>query len=239
MAVPMRALHADDEDDNPEHFAISATEGSTISMTIVAALEAAIPNIVDKQTVTVHILSATSRESSYMLLFEDLLHLLPRLEHIHVVLCGPNVFGPISQPLGEVGQDMEMDCCPECTSMGRRRSMAFFKGPYHEYAHKAAFKKPDLAVLFNSGKSQEAVETWAPTTRFLVDSAITTAYTTYTEREAMEEAAELEVLNARFIIRPEVNKWRGLVPWPELMEGEEHSSWYQNYYWYIFQGKQD
>ncbi|KXT06334.1 hypothetical protein AC578_9166 [Pseudocercospora eumusae] len=238
MTVPMRALQADD-DDNPEYFAISATEGSTISMTIVAALEAAIPNIVDKQAITLHILGATSRESSYMLLLEDLLHLLPRLKHIHVVLCGPNAFGPISQPPREIGQDLEMYCCPECTGKGRRRSMAFFKGFYHEYARKStSFKKPDLAVLFNSGRSQDAVESWAPTTRYLVDSGINTVCTTYTEREAMEEVAELENLHAMFVLRPEVNKWRGLVPWPELMEGKEHSAWYQNYYWYIFRGKE-
>ena len=115
--------------------------------------------------------------------------------------------------------------------------MAFYKGVYHEYVNTPAFSKPDMAVLFNSGRTQEAIESWAPTTQYLIESGITTVCTTFTALEAAEEVAELERFGTKLAVWPEENKWRGLVPWPEFFEGPEHSAWYQNQYWYVFQGK--
>jgi mitochondrial splicing suppressor protein 51 len=54
----------------------------------------------------------------------------------------------------------------------------------------------------------------------------------------MEEYAELHQLGAKFLVEPEVNHWRSLLPLPELLEGTEHGVFYQNYYRYIFRGIQ-
>ena len=115
--------------------------------------------------------------------------------------------------------------------------MTAFQGGYHEYAHRPAYAKPDMAILFHSGRSQANVEAWKPTTEFLVSSSTLTLCTTYTEREAREEVEELLELDARLILRPEINKWQGLAPLPELVEGPEHGAYYNNYYRYIFQGR--
>lgn len=72
---------------------------------------------------------------------------------------------------------------------------------------------------------------------FLLDSGTLTLCTTYNKGEAMEEAAELESLRARFIVRPEVNKWRSMIPLPDLTDGPEHGFYYHNFYRYVFQGR--
>jgi hypothetical protein len=46
-----------------------------------------------------------------------------------------------------------------------------------------------------------------------------TLCTTWTKVEAKEEEVELDQPGARFIIRPEGNKWRSLVPIFDFLEG--------------------
>lgn len=114
--------------------------------------------------------------------------------------------------------------------------MRSYRGLYHDYVQTNEYKKPSMAVLFHSGRSQEEEGSWVPTTRFLVASNILTLCTTYTKREADEEVAELDSLKARMVIRPQENKWRSLVPIPDYLEGPEHTMFYLNYYAYLFQG---
>ncbi|KAK5115612.1 hypothetical protein LTR85_009783 [Meristemomyces frigidus] len=214
-----------------------ATDSLTLPLTIVNALQNSLPDLPIMETITLHIVGAAGKEFRSLKLFEEILHLLPTVMHLKVVLAGPESPGSSAGQTGDFEQDIELDCCSTCTANGRRRTVTSFQGGYHEYAARPAYTKPDLAVLFHSGRSQAFVEEWMPTTRFLVDSGTTTLCTTYTEREAREEMAELDELGATFIVRPEVNKWRGLAPLPELLEGPEHSAYYNNYYWYIFDGR--
>ncbi|KAK4544466.1 hypothetical protein LTR36_004357 [Oleoguttula mirabilis] len=214
-----------------------ATDSLTMPLTILAALEDAVPGLPSIATLTLHIVGAAGKEFRRLKLFEEILHLLPTVEHLRVVLVGPESPGSSAGQTGDYEQDIELDCCSTCTANGRRRTVTSFQGGYHEYAAKPAYTKPDLAVLLHSGRSQAHVKEWEPSTRFLVDSGTRTLCTTYTEREAREETAELDELDARFMVRPEVNKWRGLAPLPELLDGPEHGAYYNNYYRYIFQGK--
>jgi mitochondrial splicing suppressor protein 51 len=70
-----------------------------------------------------------------------------------------------------------------------------------------------------------------------VESGTLTLCTTFTHREAREEVDELDRLGARFVRRPEVNKWKSLVPHLQLLEDEEHAILYHDYYAYVFQGR--
>lgn len=207
-----------------------STDSLTIPLTVLAGLEEAVPDLLDSRTVSIHLIGAAGKEFRSLKLFEEILHLLPSMKHLKIALIGPE------SPAG-FDSDIDLDCCSTCTRHGRRRTVTSFQGGYQDYKDTAQYCKPDLAVLFHSGRSQANVESWAPTTRFLVDSATRTLCTTYTEREANEEAAELVRLGARFLIKPEVNKWRGLVPLPELLEGPEHGVYYNDYYRYIFEGR--
>jgi splicing suppressor protein 51 len=214
---------------NPEHVdeelhPVMATDSSNMSVTILAALEATIPNLLNKSDLTIHLVGASGREVTHLLLFEDLLHLLPQLKKLHIVLCGPDRALMSPRSTGDLGQEFEMDSCPACTSAGKRKTASIYLGVYHDFAKRPAYRKPDLAVLFHSGRSQEAEESWSPTTRLLVKEGTCTLCTTYTAREATEEVEELDQMGAKLLLRPVENKWRGLVPWPEFLEGEEHSA---------------
>jgi splicing suppressor protein 51 len=214
-------------------FFLVATDTMTIPLTILAALEDTIEDLSIRKKLEIHLVGATGREAQQLVLFEEFLHLLPKLENFKVVLVGPHsIYGD-----GDPDREIVMECCPACTARGRKRIVSMRQKLYHDYAQTARYQKPDLAVLFHSGRSQEEEESWLPTTAFLVDSGTVTLCTTYNKREATEEVEELDQLGVKFIKRPEVNKWRSLVPIPEFMEVEDNYS-HMNNYRYIFKGKE-
>jgi splicing suppressor protein 51 len=214
-------------------FLLLATEVSTMPLTVLAALEENLKDLSTRQTVSIHIVGATGREFHNLPIFEEILHLVPSLQTINITLIGPRSVAVIEQTKNEI----ILQCCNACSSHGRKRTVALYTGLYHDYVKESMYQKPDLAVLFNSGRSQEEEESWLPTTKFLVESGTLTLCTTYNHREAQEEVAELDRLGARLIKGPEVNKWKSLLPVPELLETEEHAVYYINYYRYVFQGR--
>ena len=145
-------------------------------------------------------------------------------------------FHPRVHRIGK-GDVLECENCAECVFSNKRRFWSFYGGLYHDYVNTSYYQKPDLAILFHSGRAESAVKDWAPTTRFLVDSGTLTLCTTWTKREAREEEIELDQLGARFVTRPENHKWRSLVPIANFLESANNEAYYVNYYQYIFQGK--
>jgi mitochondrial splicing suppressor protein 51 len=208
-----------------------ATDTLSRPLSIIAALEDI--GLVSKEKITLHVIGAAGKEMAEMMLMEELLHLLPSLNHLDILYIGPNT--PVLNSPFEY-ETIDLDCCPTCKSRNRRRSVTLYRALYHDFAQSPHYRKPDLAVLFHSGRSQAEEASWAPTTRYLLDSATMTLCTAYTLREAMEEYAELHQLGAKFLVEPEVNHWRSLLSLPELLEGTEHGVFYQNYYRYIFRG---
>jgi splicing suppressor protein 51 len=213
-----------------------ATDSSTITVSIVAALELSSNKLRDRFELWIHIVGATTREVDRHLLFEDLLHLLPALERLYVVMIGPETVEP--QRPDYLSFD-RMNICPKCVARGRQYNLRLVQAKYHIYAQTNAYRRPDLAVLFHSGRTQSAIMSWRPTIRLLVDWGTLTLCTTRTMIEAKEEVRELDDLDANVVLRPEENPWRGLVPVPELLDGEEHSFWYHNNIRYMFKGRKD
>ncbi|KAL1879185.1 hypothetical protein Daus18300_001764 [Diaporthe australafricana] len=216
-----------------------ATMASIMSMTIANALYVGLPDLRAKTSLLIHVIGASSTEWGNLMMFEEILHLFPNLNTIKVFHIGPKT----PQSTGKEGKSphynfIDLECCPPCSATGRQRWVATYRGLYHDFVKIEEYTKPDLAVLFHSGRSQDEIESWAPTTRFLVDQDITTACTTYTRNEADEEMYELEhALQAKIIQRIEENKWKGLVPSLETMEEPGPAVYYSNYYWYMFRGK--
>jgi mitochondrial splicing suppressor protein 51 len=213
-------------------FLLIATEELSMPLTILAALEDSSIDLLTRKILSIHLIGASGKEFHNLMLFEEILHLLPSLQTLKIVLIGPNS----ASAAGGNTNEIELESCPPCSSRGRKRTVALYRCLYHDYIKESQYQKPDLAVLFHSGRSQAEEESWHPTTKFLVEAGILTVCTTYTHREAREEVAELERLGARFIRQLGVNKWRSLVPIPEQLEREEHAMFYHNYYRYIFQG---
>ncbi|SMR44669.1 unnamed protein product [Zymoseptoria tritici ST99CH_3D1] len=218
---------------------VMATDSSTFSMTILAALEFAMPDLLEKEELLLHIVGATVREHSRGAIFEDLLHLLPGLKRLKVI------FGGLELPVRVgAGNTNNVPICASCTTRGRTYTFSEFTSTYHDYVQTSAYRQPDLAVLFHTGRRLLSVGfgggllqgTWAPTTRHLVDSGTLTLCTSFTAHEAARDAEELDSLPAKFLLRPEMNKWRGLVPIPVQLNAHEHSFCFINQFWYIFKG---
>ena len=217
------------------YYFLSRTATLSMPLTILAALETGIEDLSSRQSLTISLIGARSSEIESAWVFEELLHLLPKLQTLHLMFVGPE--SKVTDPDCK-GNISEYENCPACKSLLKKRLWGMHCGLYHDFVKESYYQKPDLAVLFHSGRSQSEVESWAPTTRFLVDSGTLTLCTTWTQREALEEVSELDQLGARFLMRPEENKWRSLVPRPDFLEGADDEVYYVNYLKYIFQGKQ-
>jgi splicing suppressor protein 51 len=215
-------------------YLLSGTEELAMPLTILAALEDSFPDLTSRKELLLHFVGARGIELGAAALFEEIMHLVPSLRTIKIVMVGPS-----SKPESPAqnGKEVELGCCEGCTDKGGRRTIALHGGFYHDFAQAGHYKKPDMAVLFHSGRSQAEEESWAPTTRFLVNSETLTLCTTFTEREAHEECEELDELGAKFIKRVEENRWRSQCPLPEFLSGPEGAMYYCHYYRYIFQGR--
>jgi splicing suppressor protein 51 len=207
---------------------IAATDKSTMILTIIAALEAVFPDIGTRATITLHLIGATGKELDALMLFEEMLHLLPSLQKLHCAFVGLEMPTP-----GNPGEKLVLDCCPDCVKAGRARSMEMWKGAYHDYIKTDPYFKPDLAVAFHTGHSQEMMEEWAPTIKYLVNADHCTLFTTFNEKEMMEETGILKGLGAKFLVQGEKNKWKGMKAMLEVMEEVENSVYYNNQYWYV------
>ena len=137
-----------------------------------------------------------------------------------------------------VGADekLTLDCCPDCTTASRTRSIEMFKGTYHSFVQSDKYSKPDLAIALQSGHAEEAVESWTPTIRYLATAEHPTVFTCWNEKEMRDETRIFRDLGVRFVVQGEVNKWKGLRPYLEVGEEKENSIYYPNYYWYISAG---
>ena len=216
-------------------YLVTSTETQSMPLTVLAALEDVIDGLWTKEALTLHFIGAGAKEIRNSVVFEELLHLCPSLSELKLIFVGPESKSTEAS-VSDTMREMEMGCCAECTTRGKKRTLALSGHKYHDFAKLPDYGKPDLAVLFHSGRSQAEVESWRPTTRYLVHSSIPTVCTTYNEREAIEELAELHLLDARMIRLPEINKWKSLIPRIEPLEGEAHTFYYDNYYRYIFKG---
>jgi splicing suppressor protein 51 len=115
--------------------------------------------------------------------------------------------------------------------------MDIWKGAYHDYAKIDGYIKPDLAVAFHTGHSQEEVESWKPTIKYLVSAGHCTVHTTFNEKEMKEESQGLKSLRAKFLQEGVANKWKGMRAFLEVVDQGEKSLYYNNQYWYIVDGR--
>lgn len=211
---------------------IAASDKSTMILTIIAALEAVFHDLATKVSISLHLIGATAKELDALMLFEEMLHLLPNLISLNCVFIGPQLPTPMYG-----GETITLDCCPPCTNARRTRSVSIFKGPYHDYVKEPAFAKPDLAVVFHSGHSQEAQEQWRPSIEYLISAGFPTVFTTFNDKEMQEETEGLRKNGADFVREGERNKWMGMRPLLDPLEEVESRVYNNNQYWYIIPGK--
>lgn len=212
----------------------SGTRATSIPLTILAALEKIFPNITERTSLKIHLIGVDPWELERMMVFEEILHLLPTLKHLHLTLVGLDI------PKEAVSEDvLILKCCPPCTSMNRQRSISLFRSPYHDFITTKYYELPELAIAFQSGFSQEARESWMPTIRHLATAQHHTLFTTYNKEEMREECAIFRTLGAEFVQEGEVNKWKSVCPILEPMGSTEDNVYYSNQYWYIIKNPKD
>jgi mitochondrial splicing suppressor protein 51 len=206
-----------------------ASGTSSMALTVLAALEAAFPDISTRRTIKLHFIGAAGREINGLMIFEELLHLLPLLKDLELTFVGFEI--------PEETTAMKLECCPTCTSACRTKSLRLWKGGYHDYVKKYGYEKSDIAVAFHTGFSQEIKDEWLPTIQYLAAAPHPTLFTSYNESEMEEETAALDSIGAKFLQRGEVNKWKGLCPIIEVMEEKEGKLYFLHECRYIVAGR--
>jgi splicing suppressor protein 51 len=204
------------------------TRATTIPLTILAALERVLPDIGTRTSIKLHVIGASQWEIERLMVFEELLHLLPFLKSLQLTFVG------LGFPEGvPAGKTIVLDCCPMCSSQGRTRSVLFSPVAYHALAQTKEYDQPDLAVAFHTGFSQEGGEQWMPTIQYLASAPHPTLFTTYNKEEMREETAMLNILGANFVQTGQLNKWMSMCPILDPMGSVEDNVYYFNQYWYI------
>lgn len=208
-----------------------ASATSAMPLTILAALETLCPDISTKTSIKLHFIGAASREFVALMVFEELLHLLPALKDLELTFVG---FDIPRRPKEESSPGrVKLECCPTCTSRGRTRSMALWRGACHDYLKQDSYDTTDLAVAFHTGFSQEMKNEWLPTVLNLATAPHPTLFTSYNETEMEEETTSLRNLGASFKLPDEVNRWKSLCPMLEVMEEQESKVYFLHGYQYI------
>ncbi|KAG6918728.1 hypothetical protein DXG01_012213 [Tephrocybe rancida] len=190
-------------------FVRAASVGLSMPMTILWGLENL--NTDDqwtrKETLTIHVLGASNVEISYARIFEEILHRLPEVQNLQLVLIGPELSKIVATE--EISTKFDMETCPTCATRHRKRMHHLYAQTYHEYARGNDFTKPDLAIAFNSGSSQEHGSSWEETMSVLVKNKTPTVFTAYNQEEAEDEAKLLREAGASLVpgLGPVKNVW--------------------------------
>ncbi|EMD89464.1 hypothetical protein COCC4DRAFT_76291 [Bipolaris maydis ATCC 48331] len=200
------------------------TNMTTIQLTLIAALEATIPNMGTRGSINLHIIGAARTEYSSLLAFEELLHLLPSLKTLQLSFVGLNV---------ETQTPPTLQCCTMCTKAGRSISIITWRGPYHEYVDTKLYKTPDLAAAFHSGFWVDEPANWYPTIQYLAHAPHPTLFTAARYFEIEREMRVWETLEAEFVKNAEVNKWKGMSPSLGVCGDRPNEVSYKNHWWYI------
>jgi len=95
---------------------------TTIQLTLIAALEAIIPNISTRGSINFHIIGAAGAEFASVPTFKQLLHLLPSLIALQLSFVGLNVVNDLKGNT-ETHKPYTPQCYIMCTEM--RRSISF------------------------------------------------------------------------------------------------------------------
>jgi mitochondrial splicing suppressor protein 51 len=89
------------------------------------ALEAVFPDLGRRTELRIDLIGATGRELYAMMMFEEILHLLPSLKKLHCSFVGPEV--PINTEV-KGDKDVVRECCPNCIASKRTRSANVWSG---------------------------------------------------------------------------------------------------------------
>lgn len=212
-----------------------AVDSSSPVLTILAGLESELSDLVSRTKLTIHVVGADFQDICRARMMEEFYHLLPKLRSLVVGYVGPDV-GSI---LGDTTKLLDFECCSECQRVGRSPRQAFrANARYHDFTKSNLFAKypPELIVALHSGHAKSEIKRWRPTLQCILNLAVPAVFTTYNQKDALDEERVLNTIGARFSRRPAENPWRGVLPkFDSFMD--RYDVYYVNYYWYIIKGR--
>ena len=214
----------------------NSTNLTTIQLTLIAALEAVIPNVSTRGSINLHVIGAAGAEFSSIPAFEELLQFLPSLTALRISFVGLNVLEVLKDNT-ETQNPYTLQCCTTCTKMGRTVSITTWRGQYHAYVGTEFYRKPDLAAAFHSGFAVDEQVDWYPTIRYLAQAPHPTLFTAFRYSEIQEEMGLWKNLGAKFVKNADVNKWKGMSPLLVFSGDKPNEISYNNYWWYIVKQK--
>ncbi|KAJ7633033.1 hypothetical protein FB45DRAFT_832460 [Roridomyces roridus] len=208
-----------------------ASEAESIPLTVIAGLEASIPNISTRPTLEIHFVAASTRELSTRAITEEILHHFPALRKLVIHYVGPEATVP-----GEALARSPNLACSSCKSRGASRHWELHATEYHHFLKANPEKRPDLIVGLNTGWSEMAQAAWAKTFDSISVLGAPVLFTEYSQREARGEEKLLRARGAHFMVPMQENRWKGVIPivnkGVKLNHGKLAS--YSSYYWYVF-----
>ena len=208
------------------------TNTITTQLTLIAALEAVIPNVSTRGSINLHIIGAAGAEFASVPAFEELLHFLPSLTALQLSFVGLNVLENLNVDT-KTQNSHTLQCCITCIKMGRTISITTWRGIYHEYVDTEFYKTPDLAAAFQSGFSVDEQADWYPTIKYLAHAPYPTLFTAARYFEIQGEMGVWKNLGVEFVKNAEVNKWKGMSPSLGVCGDKPNEVSYQNHWWYI------
>eukprot|EP01063_Lacrimia_lanifica_P040882 TRINITY_DN9416_c0_g1_i2.p1 TRINITY_DN9416_c0_g1~~TRINITY_DN9416_c0_g1_i2.p1 ORF type:complete len:395 (+),score=92.90 TRINITY_DN9416_c0_g1_i2:56-1240(+) len=218
----------------------------TFPLTIYHALQTAIANgalsrdVIVASELTVHILGAeydTEVEGAEK--WAELLQLLPGVQHLRLLLVGPelpkDVHGQrMSVSLdGAEGEAMtKQKKKKKRTAPPRVATIEFHRSLYHDLPK--GTEKPHLAVAFNSGLADLRGD-WGPTITRLCADDVLCCFTSYHLQEAEYDTRTLSaVFAANVLCGPSTNPFRSGFPNPDPIFGDR--AYYVNSFFTLFRG---
>jgi splicing suppressor protein 51 len=206
----------------------------SLHFTLIAALEAIIPDVGSRTSITLHIIGAAEIEFITLRAFQELLHFFPALTALNVSFVGLNVLGGKTSKGIQIPQSSDThQCCAMCTKRGRKILFTTWKGAYHLYVKTELYKKPDLAAAFRAQFTTNDQVQWGPTIKYLARAPHPTLFIEVAYREIQQQMAVWRDLVAGIAKQPEINTWRGMSPSLTYEQAKPNEVWYLNGWWYI------
>ncbi|KAJ7765076.1 hypothetical protein DFH07DRAFT_372973 [Mycena maculata] len=206
-----------------------STEAESIPLTVIAGLEASIPDIATRRALEIHFVAASSRELCSRAMTEELLHHFTSLHELNIHYVGPEAADPRCAP-----SSPNLACSP-CKERGSSRMWTIHATEYHRFLADNPARRPDLIVGLNTGCAEIETASWATTLDKICALKTPTLFTAYSQ-------PGLNLLRGRgvdFVVEVRENKWRGIIPIVnkgiKLTQGM--LALYSSNYWYVFRGR--
>lgn len=219
----------------PAMFLPAATAFLTLPVTTLHGMyEFGIGAFQDLTTITIHVVGASPELelSVPSMLWEEVMHCLPRVKHLHIVFIDPK----IQDIPGLDGNESDFQCCKNCYPRGRTLKRKMVGKLYHVFQKSSGFSRPDIVVAFNTGMYEVGTEGWKETVNVLLDMNVPAVFTSFCNEEAVQDIEVLRSLDANLLNRrPVFNPFRSLGAQIEACGRDDF--YHTNMYYSAFRGR--